>query len=282
MPAIRFRREDAMHETIAVPRPIAPAPVTGFSVSHLATAPWQRNGLRPFYEYRDLGVAAASNGAFRAQHVRLTGPPGPGTGWHCHDLDFQFVYVLAGHVCFTTADQRQVRLEAGDCAHLPPFMMHDETEWGAGFEVLEITAPAAVTTLRALPAAVPDRGPSRFAVSHLREEDFKRGTGPRAFLEYRELGVTEATGRRVQAQVVRTNGPCDHSTGWHFHTLDFQFVYVLDGWATTDIEGHGSFKLEKGDAMNVPARLRHDVTGFSGDFTVLEINVPADFDTVAA
>ncbi|HEY7609426.1 MAG TPA: cupin domain-containing protein [Alphaproteobacteria bacterium] len=271
-----------MHETIALPHPIARAPVTGFSVSHLAEAPWQRNGLRPFYEYRDLGVAAASKGAFRAQHVRLVGPPGPGTGWHCHDLDFQLVYVLAGYVRFTTADKQDVRLAAGDCAHLPPFMMHDETEWGPGFEVLEITAPAAVATLRARPEPAPDRGPSRFAVSRYREQDFIRGVGPRAFLEYRDLGLTAATGRRVQAQVVRTNGPCDHSTGWHYHTLDFQFVYVLDGWATTDIEGHGSFKIERGDAMTVPARRRHDVTGFSGDFTVLEINVPADFDTIAA
>ncbi|MCW5770170.1 MAG: cupin domain-containing protein [Rhodospirillaceae bacterium] len=270
-----------MQEAIAARR-MARHPVTGFAVNYLAKGPWQRNGLRPFYEYRELGVAEASQGAFKAQHVRLVGPPGPGTGWHCHDLDFQLVYVLAGHVRFTVEGGQEVRLGAGDCAHLPPFFMHDETEWSPDFEVLEITAPAAVTTLRAAPSPQPDRGPSRFAVSHYREEDFKRGTGPRAFLEYRELGVTEATGRRVQAQIVRTNGPCDHSTGWHYHTLDFQFVYVLEGWARTDIDGHGSITLHKGDAMNVPARLRHDVTGFSGDFTVLEINAPADFDTVAA
>jgi quercetin dioxygenase-like cupin family protein len=270
-----------MQETIAAPRRIARHPVTGFSMAYLADGGW-RNGLRPFYDYRDLGVGAASGGAFRAHHVRIVDTPGPGTGWHCHDLDFQLVYVLAGHVRFTTEDKEEVTLAAGDCATLPPFYMHDETEWSRDFEVLEITAPGDPKTLREKPAQPPERGPSRFAVSQYREADFIRGIGPRAFLEYRDLGITAATGRRAQAQVVRTNGPCDHSTGWHFHTLDFQFVFVLDGWATTEVEGHGTHTMRRGDAMTVPSRQRHDVTAFSGDFTVLEINVPADFDTVAA
>jgi quercetin dioxygenase-like cupin family protein len=237
--------------------------------------------MRPFYRYRELGVAAATRGLYKAQHVQITGSAGPGTGWHCHDLNFQLVYVIAGFVRFQTENHGEVILKAGDSAYLPPFMLHDEVEFSPDFEVLEVTSPAQVVTLTQAPREKPDRGPSRFSASHLRNEDFLRGSGPRAFLEYRDLGVTEASGRRAQAQVVRTNGPFDGSTGWHYHELDFQFVYVLEGWVTTELEGLGMYRLERGDAMNVPARRRHDVTAFSSDFTVLEINFPADFETIA-
>jgi quercetin dioxygenase-like cupin family protein len=253
---------------------------TGFAVSYLADNAWTRNGLRAFYAYRDLGVAAATGRRWRAHHIRILDAGGAKTGWHCHDLAFQLVYVLRGFVRFLL-DDREVVLRAGDCTHIPAFTMHDEIEYSADFEVLEITSPADVTTLTARPLPLPERPRARFAESHLRETDFVRGSGPRAFLEYRDLGVIAATDRRVQAQVVRTRGPCDQSTGWHHHTLDFQFVYVLDGWVRTALEGLGEFTLRAGDAMSVPGRLRHDVTAFSPDFTVLELNAPADFDTIA-
>ena len=253
---------------------------TGFAVDALANATWARNGLRPYYAYRDLGVTAATGGRWRAHHIRMIEPNDAKTGWHCHDLDFQLVYVLRGWVRFTVEGVGQLELAAGGCAHIPAFVMHDETAYSSDFEVLEITSPAVVKTLTAVPADRTTRPPARFVASALREEDFIRGNGPRSFLEYRDLGLVEATNRRVQAQVVRTRGPCEHSTGWHLHTLDFQFVYVLAGWAATELEGYGAFTLRAGDAMSVPARLRHDVTAFSADFTVLELNAPADFETI--
>lgn len=257
------------------------APVAKFAFAPLEGGAWGRNPLRSFYEYRDLGVREASGGQVKATHIRIVSDPGPGTGWHCHDSSFQLVYVLAGFVRFRLRDGTQIILHAHDCAYLPAFTLHDEVEWSPDFQVLEITAPADVRTLPALPEPLPAHSPGSFVASHLREADFIRGSGPREFLEYRELGVTEATGRRVQAQVVRTRGPCDKSTGWHFHTLDFQLVYVLGGWVTTEIEGSGAFRMLPGDAMCVPSRVRHDVTAFSPDFMVLEINMPADFETVA-
>ena len=39
--------------------------------------------------------------------------------------------------------------------------------------------------------------------------------------------------------------------------------------------------VRAGDAMTLPYKLKHDVTGFSADFTVLELNIPADYDTIA-
>lgn len=253
----------------------------GFAVDYLSNTQWHAKGLRDFLRYRDLGATEATGGRVRAEHIQALKPVTEGTGWHCHDLDFQFVYILKGEVAVVVPGKPEEIWRAGDCAHLPPFMMHDETAFSEDFEVIEITMPAAVETLTEAPADRRGRPEGDFVLSRLGPDSFKRGDGPRAFLEYRELGVTEATGRRVQAQIVRTNGSCDSSTGWHYHTLDFQFVYVLNGWTRTELEGIGEFELRAGDSILVPPRLRHDVTGFSEDFEVLEINVPADFDTVS-
>ncbi|MBL8665507.1 MAG: hypothetical protein JNM29_21920, partial [Candidatus Odyssella sp.] len=48
-----------------------------------------------------------------------------------------------------------------------------------------------------------------------------------------------------------------------------------------EVEGQGEFTIHAGDAMTLPHRLKHDVTGFSADFTVLELNIPADYETIA-
>ena len=33
--------------------------------------------------------------------------------------------------------------------------------------------------------------------------------------------------------------------------------------------------------MTIPFGVKHDVPGFSGDFAVLELNMPADYTTIA-
>ena len=159
--------------------------------------------------------------------------------------------------------------------------MHDETEFSDDFEVLEVTSPASVQTLTAKPADTTHRPHSRFVASHLTPELFVKAEGPRAFLEYRALGVEEATDGRVGIQIVRTNGAVNESTGWHYHQLDTQIVFLLGGWCRTELDGYGVLELEACDALSVPSRLKHDVTAFSSDFEVLEINIPAKFKTVA-
>jgi quercetin dioxygenase-like cupin family protein len=256
-------------------------PGTGFAINYRDTAHWDQVGLRAFLRYRDLGVAEATGGKVSARHMAATGAVEMKTGWHCHDLDFQYVYVLNGYVRFEAEGEGEIVLKAGDGAHLPPFTMHDETEFSDDFEVLEITLPAKVETLTAKPADTSSRPNSRFVANYLGPDSFVKGQGPRAFLEYRDLGIAEATGGRVGLQVVRTNGGTDESTGWHYHELDAQIVYVLGGWCRTALDGYGEFEMRAGDALSVPGRLKHDVTAFSDDFEVFEINIPAEFETVA-
>jgi quercetin dioxygenase-like cupin family protein len=257
-----------------------------FNYTPFRESDFSARGLRAFLQYRDLGLREATGGLMRAEHIRAIGRADAQTGWHCHDLDFQFVFVLKGHVRFVTEDGETVTLRAGDCAHLPALYRHDEIEFAPDFEVIEITAPADVTTIMGRDAPVPRRpaAPDRtsaFAASYDAPEVYKVGDGPRRFLAYRDAAVTAATGGRVNINVVRNSKAGDSSTGWHYHTLACQFVYVLKGWSRVEVEDNGEFTIHSGDAMTIPHALKHDVTGFSADFTVLELNIPADYETIA-
>jgi mannose-6-phosphate isomerase-like protein (cupin superfamily) len=120
-----------------------------FRVSHARDSAFSRDGLRPFYEYRDLGIGAATSGRFHA-HVIRPNPDHPGkAGHHRHALDFQLVYVLKGWVVFDYEGVGRVRLEAGDCVHQPPGIVHAELEHSDDLELLEVTSPAVFETTTA-------------------------------------------------------------------------------------------------------------------------------------
>jgi quercetin dioxygenase-like cupin family protein len=124
------------------------------------------------------------------------------------------------------------------------------------------------------------RKPQTFTVSHHREEDFDAGL--RAYSAYRDLGIAPATGGLVQAHVIRmtkpfTPGEVDTP---HYHDVDFQMVYVLKGWFQSEFEGEGVHTFREGSCWIQPPRIKHTVRGYSDDCELLEIVLPADFDTV--
>jgi quercetin dioxygenase-like cupin family protein len=122
-----------------------------FHVSHARQGAFRRDGLRSFYEYRDLGIGAATAGRFHAQVIRPS-PDSPGkAGHHRHALELQIVYVLKGWVVFDYEGVGNVRLEAGDCVHQPSGIVHAEIEHSDDLELLEITAPAAFETTAVTP-----------------------------------------------------------------------------------------------------------------------------------
>jgi uncharacterized cupin superfamily protein len=63
-------------------------------------ATWNREGLREDSEYRDLGLAAATNGRIGVKHIRALKPMTEPTGWHWHDMTAHFLYVLRGSITF--------------------------------------------------------------------------------------------------------------------------------------------------------------------------------------
>lgn len=124
------------------------------------------------------------------------------------------------------------------------------------------------------------RPPQRFTVSHLREEDFKGG-GLRDYARYRDLGIAAATNGLVQAHVIRLIPPCTPEVSKrHFHKVDFQMVYVLKGWIRNEFEGEGEHVMRAGSCWIQPPGIKHTVLDYSDDCELLEIIMPADFETV--
>jgi quercetin dioxygenase-like cupin family protein len=119
----------------------------------------------------------------------------------------------------------------------------------------------------------------KFAVSHLKGSEF-RADGLRAFFEYRDLGIRNATGGDVVAHVIRSRPGGELVGNTHWHETEFQLVYILKGWIKFDYEGVGEVLLEAGSCAYQPPGIKHRELGHSNDIEILEIVMPADFKTV--
>jgi mannose-6-phosphate isomerase-like protein (cupin superfamily) len=119
----------------------------------------------------------------------------------------------------------------------------------------------------------------KFVVNHLKEEDFK-SNGLRSYARYRDLGIAEATNGLAVAHVIRMVPPCtDEVRKRHVHDVQFQMVYVLKGWMKNEFEGEGVHVMKAGTAWLQPPGIKHTVLDYSDDLEVLEIVLPADFET---
>ena len=115
-------------------------------------------------------------------------------------------------------------------------------------------------------------------VSHAGDARFERGL--RAFFEYRDLGIRQATQGRVEAHVIRAAAGQDFSSQPHRHDTEFQLVYVLKGWIEFEYEGQGAVRLEAGSCVYQPPGIRHRELGHSEDVEMLEVVLPAGFTTL--
>ena len=117
-----------------------------FTISHADDSPFRGEGLRAFFEYRQLGIAEATKGAYGAHVIRaVPGEESPGS-WHSHDLDFQMVYVTRGWVVFEYEGSGEHMLRTGSCVLQPPGIRHREVRHSDDMELIEITAPAEFAT----------------------------------------------------------------------------------------------------------------------------------------
>ena len=136
----------------------------------------------------------------------------------------------------------------------------------------------------AAPAARPKakaRPRQKFVAHHYSEAGFKTD-GLRTYAAYRDLGVKDATGGMAVAHVVRFLPPCvpEVVSKNHYHDVDFQMIYVLKGWVSTEIDGHGAHTMKAGDSWLQPPRIKHKVLDYSDDCELLEIVLPGEFKTV--
>ena len=117
--------------------------------------------------------------------------------------------------------------------------------------------------------------------SHNVAKDANWKPGLREIFDYRDLGIETGTEGDYIAHVIKHNGRKmkDEVQQWHVHDCTFQFVYVMNGWATFEYEGHGQKTIRKGDCINQIPGIAHREIACSEDFEVLEIVAPANFKT---
>lgn len=120
---------------------------------------------------------------------------------------------------------------------------------------------------------------SAYSLKSYSDADFTRD-GPRADVEYRDLGLAAATEGRIGAKHIRALRPFEKETGWHWHDMTGHFVFVLKGWIAFRYEGvEGDVKVGQGGCLSQPAGVPHNVVGRSDDLELIEINMPARFGT---
>ncbi len=119
-----------------------------------------------------------------------------------------------------------------------------------------------------------------FVASHHSADAFEQGL--RRYAQYRDLGIAAATGGMVRAHVIKFVPPFIPAevSKRHYHDVQFQMIYVLKGWMKSEFEGQGAITMREGSCWIQPPKIKHTVLGYSDDCEVLEIILPADFETV--
>ena len=118
-----------------------------FTIQHADSGTFKGAGLRPFFEYRDLGIKDATKAQYGAHVIRaVPGEKSPGD-WHSHTLDFQLVYVTKGWVVFEYEGPKEEgggehTLRAGSCVLQPSGIKHREVRHSDDMELIEIISPA--------------------------------------------------------------------------------------------------------------------------------------------
>ena len=142
----------------------------------------------------------------------------------------------------------------------------------------KVSARRRVATEKRKAKAVPRR--QWFVASHLNPDAFDAGL--RSYAKYRDLDIVGATNGMVRAHVIKMVPPCDPAvvSKRHYHDVEFQMIYVLKGWLKGEFDGTGVVTMREGSCWLQPPKIKHTVLDYSDDCELLEIILPADFETV--
>ena len=123
--------------------------------------------------------------------------------------------------------------------------------------------------------------PRDMKIAHSSVEAMVFKPGRRSWINYRDLGVGEASKGAMSAEIMHIDDTSSSKpTGWHYHTSDMHFLYVVSGWVKIEFEGKGVTLLKEGDSIMVPGGVVHQELCSSEPFRLLEISVPAGVGTV--
>jgi quercetin dioxygenase-like cupin family protein len=265
----------------ARPRLETPPTQHAFVVRRLKdNSPWVigRAGMH----YRDL-IPGRLGGSIIASHIRIPDAGPVPDMVHYHTVGFQLIFCYHGWVELVYEDQGPpFLLKAGDCVIQPPQIRHRVLAASENLQVVEIGVPAEhITTVdhdMELPTPLlrPDRdfGGQRFCRSEAKNAVWTPWRLPG--FEARETGIGAATAGVASVQVARPAGPIGETTS---HNSDILFTFVLSGSVTLHGEGQGAHALGEGDAYVIPPHLKTALADCSEDLQLLEVSLPADFET---
>lgn len=119
----------------------------------------------------------------------------------------------------------------------------------------------------------------KLVVRHLKgDSDFIEGF--RGYASYRHLDVVPELEDQIQLHVTRPAWPKPDVAGKaHFHDCHLAFAYVLKGSITLEFEGYGKVVMREGSCWN-QSGIKHKVLEYTEGCEILEINMPASFDTI--
>jgi hypothetical protein len=103
--------------------------------------------------------------------------------------------------------------------------------------------------------------------------------GLRPFLEYRDLGLAEATEGRVGGTIGRAIKKFEPGGGAkrHYHNTGFHLIFAMQGWFRTEFEGLGEVGVRQGDCIAYQGEIPQEHIEYSDDFEVMQIAFPADY-----
>jgi mannose-6-phosphate isomerase-like protein (cupin superfamily) len=139
----------AKDRTTRAPRSSRARSKQRIAISHYREEDFKADGLRAYAQYRDLGIAAATNGLAQAHVIRLIGPCNPAevSKLHFHDVEFQMVYVLKGWIKFYIEGQGETLMKEGGAWTQPPRIKHMVMDYSDDVELLEVILPAEFKTV---------------------------------------------------------------------------------------------------------------------------------------
>jgi quercetin dioxygenase-like cupin family protein/catechol 2,3-dioxygenase-like lactoylglutathione lyase family enzyme len=270
----------------AQPRLQTPPTQHAFLVRRLKdNCPWVigRAGMH----YRDL-IPGRLGGSIIASHIRIPDAGPVPDMVHYHTVGFQLIFCIHGWVRLVYEDQGPpFVLNAGDCVIQPPQIRHRVLEASEDLQVIEIGVPAEHTTTvdHELELPTPHFNPEKVfgGQTFCRSEAGKAVWTPWRLpgFEARETGIGAATAGVASVRVARPARSADIAPApvTTHHNADILFAFVLSGSVTLHGEGQDAHALTEGDAFVIPPHFKTALTEASEDLQLLEVSLPADFET---
>lgn len=225
--------------------------------------------VEPGKYVRDLGAAEVYGDEYKALVIRIDPEGGHKENLHRHAEGFSLAYVLKG---WLEVEFKEIGVpHLGPGSVIPAFNgpTHRELACGDELELLLLTTPKNMK----------GDGDEKVVVQRARESDYT--SGYRDDFVFRDFGLRELSGDRITARAIKAVPGIRARDQWHIHDVQFQMLYVAEGWIELDFDDVGRIRLEKGATLYPAPRVRHMEVAHSDDMLLIEIATRGDYVTEA-